>query len=286
MMVYPVRAISRPSVLNGQANGRIDPAILVRTAGQAGGADVLLVEPAARAWRALCAAARAAGHVLKVSHEPNAYRPYDVQERIFRQRYQPGAHSPFGDYRWWNGVRWGRVTGAAAAVPGTSNHGWGLAVDTGQETDGDIGTEPIGGAALAWLVDNEERFGFSHELQSEPWHIRYFAGDHIPEAVLAFERGHHTSTTTGGFLMALTDAQQEEIYKAVTRMTPILVRKAGTTYHVSVCLLFRATGQMISLDKGSWEKSKPAIDFFKANLNQDRVISLPAVQYNTYRIVG
>ena len=58
-----------------------------------------------------------------------AWRSYETQERIFRERYRAGAHSPFGDYRRWKGQVWGRVTGAAAAVPGTSNHGGGVAVD-------------------------------------------------------------------------------------------------------------------------------------------------------------
>lgn len=108
----------------------------------------------------------------------------------------------------------------------------------------------------------------------------------IDSATLPAATSAPTTSPPGGFLMALTDQQQQEVYDAVTRMTPILVRKAGTTYHDTVCLLFRATGQMVSLDKGSWDASKPAIDFFKMNLAQPSVISLPAVQYATYRIVG
>jgi len=39
---------------------------------------------------------------------------------------------------------------------------------------------------LKWLLDNEDKFGFSHEVQSEPWHIRYVAGNDIPVAVVEF----------------------------------------------------------------------------------------------------
>lgn len=56
-------------------------------------------------------------------------RSYAEQRAFFLYRYSAGAYSRYGDYRYWNGVRYGRVRGAAAAVPGYSNHGWGLAVD-------------------------------------------------------------------------------------------------------------------------------------------------------------
>lgn len=188
-MAYPVRSLSRPACLSGQSNGRLSASIMREVPGQAGGVGVLLAEPAARAWRALCAAAAGAGHTLKISHSTNAYRPYADQERIFRDRYTT-TYLPGRPYRYWNGKRWYQRPGTAvAAVPGTSNHGWGLAVDTGEERDWDLAAEPIDDGTLAWLLANEQTFGFSHEVQSEPWHIRYFAGDSIPAAVLAYERG-------------------------------------------------------------------------------------------------
>jgi hypothetical protein len=65
-----------------------------------------------------------------------AWRSFETQERLFDRvkypstgRYLPGRTSPYGDYRRYKGQVWGRVTGAAAAVPGTSNHGGGVAVD-------------------------------------------------------------------------------------------------------------------------------------------------------------
>lgn len=186
--MFPVRTVSRPACLTGQSNGRLDPSILVATPGQAGGQEVRLVAPAARAWRALTAAALQAGHVLKPTSLHDSYRPYEVQERIFRQRYTTDylAGRPFKS---WNGQRWYQRPGTAvAAVPGTSNHGWGLAVDTGEERDSDLGTESLDDPTLRWLLDNEERFGFSHEVQSEPWHLRCFSGDDIPQAVLAYEQ--------------------------------------------------------------------------------------------------
>lgn len=186
-MTFPVRTVVVPSVLNGQSNGKLPASILVATPGQSGGPTVLLVEPAARAWRALCAAAKQAGHTLKISGPSSAYRTYAVQETLFRQRFTTSPVSQ--TKRLWLGQTWYLRPGyALAAVPGTSNHGRGLAVDTGVELDGDSGTESIDAPTLNWLLANEERFGFSHEVQSEPWHIRYFTGDRIPQAVLDFER--------------------------------------------------------------------------------------------------
>lgn len=186
-MAFPVRTLSRPSALAGQSNGRLSPAILSSTPGLAGGLEVQLVGPASRAWRALSAAALGAGHVLKLSGAGCGYRPYAIQERIFRERYTT-TYLRGRPYRYWNGRRWYQKAGTAvAAVPGTSNHGWGLAVDVGEERDSDLETEPLDDPTLAWLLANEERFGFSHEVQSEPWHLRYFAGDRTPQAVLDFE---------------------------------------------------------------------------------------------------
>ena len=162
-MAFPIRTLVRPSALNGQQNGRLDPGILKATKGQAAGPTVELVEPAARAWRALCAEAENAGHILKISGPSSAYRTYAVQELIFRQRYTTTNNGTHG--RLWEGRYWYKKPGvAAAAVPGTSNHGWGLAVDLGEERDGDKGTESMDAATLEWLGVNAGRFGFSWEI--------------------------------------------------------------------------------------------------------------------------
>lgn len=186
-MTLPIRPVKRPLCLLGQQNGRIPDTLLERIPGLAGGPTVRLVEPAARAWRAMTAAAADAGVILKATSMSDSFRPYFVQERIFRERYTTTPLSARPSRRW-DGRRWYQKPGtAAAAVPGTSNHGWALAVDTGGERDGDAGTEPIDEHTLGWLLEHAEDFGWSWELQSEPWHLRYFAGDDIPNAVLAHE---------------------------------------------------------------------------------------------------
>lgn len=61
-----------------------------------------------------------------------------------------------------------------AAVPGTSNHGWGIAVDFG------CGADSFDSPAYAWLKANAGAFGFAHPTwaepggsRPEPWHWEY-----------------------------------------------------------------------------------------------------------------
>jgi LAS superfamily LD-carboxypeptidase LdcB len=61
-----------------------------------------------------------------------------------------------------------------AAVPGTSNHGWGLAVDLCG------GIERFGTPQYGWMLANAGRFGFVHpgwadpgNGREEPWHWEY-----------------------------------------------------------------------------------------------------------------
>lgn len=106
----------------------------------------------------------------------DSYRPRTVQETIFLDRYRPQAtgSGPYGDVRYYNGRRYVRVKGAAAAIPGTSNHGWGLAVDI---TD-------VGGfnsARYRALTATAREFGWSNaagKTINEAWHWEYtYAND-------------------------------------------------------------------------------------------------------------
>lgn len=193
-MAYPKKDVVRPRCLDGMTNGKLPANILVDTLGLGGGPVVRLVEPAARAWRAMTNRARLDGVILKATSLMDSYRPYTVQERIFRDRYTT-AYLPGRPSKIWNGKRWyQKPRTAMAAVPGTSNHGLGITVDTGCERDGDPGTESLDAEALAWLLEHADTYGWSWEVQSEPWHIRYYRGDNIPAAVLAFENTNPAPT--------------------------------------------------------------------------------------------
>lgn len=177
-MQLPMRDVTLPAAVHGQANGRLPDALLVDTPGQAGGPVVRLVASAAEAWRALCATAHTAAHTLTATSTVDSYRPYAVQENTFRARYTTTVLSGRPSVVW-QGQRWYQRPGtAAAAVPGTSNHGLGLAIDIANVN-----------TSLDWLTANAGRFGWSWELASEPWHIHYWAGDATPAAVLAYQHG-------------------------------------------------------------------------------------------------
>jgi len=77
---------------------------------------------------------------------------------------------------------------ATAASPGTSNHGYGLALDVAQEYDSDTAPDGITEAFVSWLCIFGPRFGIYASLASEVWHWQYIRGDDIPQAVLDYER--------------------------------------------------------------------------------------------------
>lgn len=194
-MTFPIATVVRPADLTGQTNGRLSAALLRPVNPNTAW---VMHHLAARAWEALRHNAWRAGVRLSVSGNP--YRSYEQQVNLFRQRYtsvyDPGLNT-LEDKRVWNGVTYYKRLGVAAvAVPGTSNHGWGLAVDTAIDADGDLAfewpTNSLNQAAINWLLANASKFGFSWELQSEPWHIRYVTGDKIPQAVLDYEKGTTT----------------------------------------------------------------------------------------------
>ncbi|WP_157519498.1 D-alanyl-D-alanine carboxypeptidase family protein [Modestobacter sp. Leaf380] len=105
---------------------------------------------AAAAWRALSAAfAGQFGAPLCIT---DSYRSYAGQVTLYGQK------------------------PALAAVPGTSNHGWGLAVDLCG------GVESFGTTQYVWMAANAGRFGFVHPTwadqgngREEPWHWEYAA---------------------------------------------------------------------------------------------------------------
>ena len=128
----------------GYPNGLIPPSALCPI----GIADHALRCDAAAAYRALSGAFAAAfGTPLCIT---DSYRTYGSQVRLYGEK------------------------PALAAVPGTSNHGWGLAIDLCG------GVERFGTAEYAWMVANAGRFGFLHPRwaapgsgREEPWHWEY-----------------------------------------------------------------------------------------------------------------
>lgn len=149
-------------------NGRLEPSRLKRLS--VGG---YLTPGAADAFEGLRTAGSRAGVNVTITSTADAYRLYAIQERIFTERYQT-TYTEYApgrvDKRRWQNRDWFRRRGtAAAAVPGTSNHGLGLAVDIAN----------VGGfhsAFYGWLIDNAPNFGFSNSegrSVGEAWHWVY-----------------------------------------------------------------------------------------------------------------
>lgn len=76
---------------------------------------------------------------------------------------------------------------ATAATPGSSNHGFGLALDVAEEYDADTAPDPIREVFIGWMCTFAPRFGIFATLTSEPWHWQYNFGDVIPQSVLDYE---------------------------------------------------------------------------------------------------
>lgn len=175
-MPYPVVEVKYCSHLAGKKPSEVTPDILRKTV--SGGKMEL---HAADAWDAMVAAAAKDGVTLKPTSLGDQFRSIEQQKAAFLQRYrkEPVANSTS---RTWNGQKWWLKKGLAPlAAPNDdpktcSRHMLGLAVDVANAS----------GKILEWLLANENKFGFSHEVQSEPWHIRYVAGDDVPAAVKEF----------------------------------------------------------------------------------------------------
>jgi hypothetical protein len=126
----------------GLTNGHINTNILVDVSGR----EDYLEPTAAAQWlrmRAACLAAT--GVVINPAPGSSCYRPYVTQVEFYNL-YQQGK-------------------GNVAAYPGTSNHGWGRAIDlTGYESSA---------AVWNWLQSNASTYGYSWatgQASGERWH--------------------------------------------------------------------------------------------------------------------
>lgn len=125
-----------PNELKAYGNGRVPASALSTVAGTSHS----LWEPAARSLEALRSAAAAEGVTIGIT---DSYRTYDTQVDLVRRK---GLYSQ----------------GGLAAAPGTSMHGWGVAVDLRLDS-----------AAQAWMRQNGGRFGYVENVPREPWHWQY-----------------------------------------------------------------------------------------------------------------
>lgn len=122
-----------PVALAGYGNGKI-PADALHEVGTTGHR---LWAPAADALDTLIADAARDGVTIGIT---DSYRSYEAQVDVAARK---GLYSQ----------------GGLAAVPGTSDHGWGMAVDL-----------KLDDAAQSWMRANGGRYGFVEDTPREPWH--------------------------------------------------------------------------------------------------------------------
>jgi LAS superfamily LD-carboxypeptidase LdcB len=172
---YPIVKVTLCKHLKNAKPGELAPTLL-RTIENRG----KLHHCAADAYEAMDAAANADGIDLAPTSWADTYRSLEMQEYGFFQRHtdKPKPRQMKQKPRIYKGKAWYLKKGMAPlAVPGTSNHNLGIAIDIAEAS----------GKRLQWLLNNALDFGFSWELQSEPWHLRYTAGDVVPERVQAWK---------------------------------------------------------------------------------------------------
>lgn len=181
-MPWPVVPIKFCEHLEGKKPSDIKPAMLRKLS--VGGQ---MHHCAARAFEAMKAAAEKDGVKLAPTSAGDTFRSIETQTKGFLTRYQKepleGAST-----RTWNGVKWYLKKGnAPLAAPNDdaktcSRHMLGIAIDIAN-----TGNKKI----MDWLLANEQKFGFSHEVVDMPgaesWHIRFTEGKVMPQAVLDYE---------------------------------------------------------------------------------------------------
>ena len=129
---------------------------------------------AAQAWQAFRERAFAEGiKTFKPTSAADCYRSLATQTIAWNDR-MTTVPIPDVKPRAYQGKNWYLKPGKAPiAQPGKSNHNWGISVDV-SEASGD---------RLAFMAAHAQEYGFTWELDSEPWHINYYVGDKVPALV-------------------------------------------------------------------------------------------------------
>ncbi len=133
---YKLNAKGVPTDLAAYGNGKIPANALAKV----GDTDHKLWAPAAESLEKMLADAKRDGVKIGIT---DSYRPYEEQVDLARRK---GLYSQ----------------GGLAAKPGTSEHGWGMAVDL-----------DLNGKALSWMRANAEKYGFDENVPRESWHWAY-----------------------------------------------------------------------------------------------------------------
>lgn len=131
-----LNAAGVPTSLAGYGNGKIPESALAPITGS----SERMWAPAAQHLNDLLADAKKAGVNISIT---DGYRDYASQVHLADTK---GLYSQ----------------GGLAAAPGTSEHGWGLAVDLGLDSN-----------AQAWMQQHAKEYGFIDNVPRESWHWEF-----------------------------------------------------------------------------------------------------------------
>lgn len=146
------------------------------------------------------------GYNLTITSAADAFRTYAIQERIFRERYTtfPLWGRPT---KVWNGVKyWLKPGQATAAVPGTSNHGRGLAVDIRNAGS-------FSGPFYRWMAQTGPLYGFSNSEGrsiNEPWH---WVNDNVGRGAIGGILGSVDIPTAKPVAPIIPTSEDEEMFR-------------------------------------------------------------------------
>lgn len=187
---------------DGYENGRIPESALCAISWQA--VDHLRCDAAAK-FGALNAAYKAKWGVNICVND--AYRSFEKQVALY-QELGPGV----------------------AAVPGTSNHGWGVAVDLG------CGVGIFGNARHVWFAANAPTYGFTQpewaligSSRAEPWHWQFFGADLPSYLSTTSSSTVATAASTGTWPRTVTATISNRNSSAVLAGVPVTITRRSVT---------------------------------------------------------
>jgi len=191
MVTLPLGKPSIPaSLANAYGNGALPIDELVPV-----GEGLLLHRDCAHAWLALVEAVQQRyGWTLDGTE---GYRNEQIQKSIFLNRYSTTPIAGSRDMRIYEGQVWYlRIGFDLAAVPKTSNHGWGYSIDACANHGGRV---KFTDGELAQLVEVAPEFGFLWEVKSEPWHLVYVLDHPWPPIAVPLPEPEKEEEMANGF---------------------------------------------------------------------------------------
>lgn len=201
----PSATFQRPADLHPEQNGKLFPNQVVPVLFP--GIGMLTLHAlCAQAWNVMALIAQLeTGRTMTCTSAADALRTFALQERAFFTRYgrpynpltMTTSSKVYQNLRYWL-----RRLMAMVATPGTSNHGWGCAVDGALWVQVNGKWRIVSMASdkefFAWLKANASRFGFYLNVNSESWHLEYCPAENTPLEVWNVMKFLHPDQTPLG----------------------------------------------------------------------------------------